>query len=65
MEKIISESIELLKDLISIESFSFHEDKSASRIENGFTITTFLVRELKNNVYSKMNFSILKNLQFF
>ena len=58
MEKIISESIELLKDLISIESFSFHEDKSASRIEKWFYDHNIPCERIKNNVYTKNEFLI-------
>ena len=60
MEKIISESIELLKDLISIESFSFHEDKSASRIEKWFYDHNIPCKRVKNNVYSKNEFFDIK-----
>ena len=60
MEKIISESIELLKDLISIESFSFNEDKSAGRIEKWFFDHNISCKRIKNNVYSKNEFFDIK-----
>ena len=36
MNELISNSIDLLKDLIEIESYSFNEDKTGNRIEKWF-----------------------------
>ena len=45
---IIKESIELLKDLVSIESFSFNENKTAKRIEKWFQFHEIKYTRLKN-----------------
>ena len=49
----ITESIELLKDLISIESFSFNEFKTAERIEKWFQFYEIKYSRVKNNVFAK------------
>ena len=50
---IIKDSIELLKDLVSIESFSFNENKTAKRIEKWFQFHEIKYTRLKNNVFAK------------
>ena len=49
----IKESIELLKDLISIESYSFNENKTAERIEKWFQFYEIKYSRVKNNVFAK------------
>ena len=44
--------IELLKDLISIPSFSGKENKSADRIENWFNENGIRCNRHKNNIYA-------------
>ena len=58
---LIKDSIELLKDLVSIESFSFNENKTAKRIEKWFQFHEIKYTRLKNNVFAK-NININENL---
>ena len=52
MEVLITNAIKLLKDLITIESFSFNEDKSADRIENWFKSYDIDFIRNNNNIYA-------------
>ena len=52
MEVLITNAIKLLKDLITIESFSFNEDKSADRIENWFKSYDIDFIRNNNNLYA-------------
>ena len=52
MKVLITNAIELLKDLITIESFSFNEDKSADRIENWFKSYDIDFIRNNNNIYA-------------
>ena len=56
MEKLTNTSIELLKDLISIESFSFNEHNTANRIEDWFKTQNILFKRVKNNVFAYNKF---------
>tara|TARA_B110000046_G_scaffold43818_1_gene48814 strand:+ start:13757 stop:14812 length:1056 start_codon:yes stop_codon:yes gene_type:complete len=52
MELLITNAIKLLKDLITMESFSFNEDKSADRIENWFKSYDIDFIRKNNNIYA-------------
>ena len=52
MELLITNAIKLLKDLITMESFSFNEDKSADRIENWFKSYEIDFIRKNNNIYA-------------
>lgn len=52
IEKLTSEAIELLKNLIEIESFSSEEDQTASRIEDWFKANHIDYTRTKNNVWA-------------
>ena len=52
MELLITNAIKLLKDLITMESFSFNEDKSADRIENWFKSYDIDFIRNNNNIYA-------------
>ncbi len=52
MELLITNAIKLLKDLITMESFSFNEDKSADRIENWFKSYGIDFIRKNNNIYA-------------
>mgnify|MGYP006079783079 CR=1 FL=1 len=52
MENLILNSINLLKDLISIESYSFQEENTANRIENWFKSYDIDFKRSKNNIYA-------------
>ena len=52
MEVLITNAIKLLKDLITMESFSFNEDKSADRIENWFKSYEIDFIRKNNNIYA-------------
>ena len=49
-------AIDLLKDLISIESFSGKEDKTADRIEKWFVENKIDFNRINNNVWAKNKF---------
>ena len=52
MNQLISNSIDLLKDLIEIESYSFNEDKTGNRIEKWFISKDIEFKRNKNNVFA-------------
>lgn len=52
MNELISNSIDLLKDLIEIESYSFNEDKTGNRIEKWFISNDIEFKRNKNNVFA-------------
>ena len=52
MNELISNSIDLLKDLIEIESYSFNEDKTGNRIEKWFISKDIEFKRNKNNVFA-------------
>lgn len=47
------EAIELLKKLISIQSFSKEEDRTAAAIQDWFTAHGILFERKNNNVFAK------------
>ena len=49
-ESLYLESVELLKELISIQSFSFHEENTATLLENWLNKTIPFKRHV-NNIY--------------
>jgi acetylornithine deacetylase len=53
MKKLINEAIELLKDLISIESISKSENRTADCIEKYLNEKTIKTYRLENNVWAK------------
>ena len=53
ISNIIKDSVELLKDLVSIESFSFNENKTAKRIEKWFQFYEIKYTRVKNKVFAK------------
>ena len=52
MKVVTQEAIALLKDLISIQSFSSEEDKTATRIEQWFIDHDIPSKRIQNNVYA-------------
>ena len=52
MKVVTQEAIALLKDLISIQSFSSEEDKTATRIEQWFIDHVIPSKRIQNNVYA-------------
>ena len=52
MKVVTQEAIALLKDLISIQSFSSEEDQTAARIEQWFSDHDIPSERLQNNVYA-------------
>ena len=52
MNELIRNSIDLLKDLIEIESFSFNESKTGNRIEKWFISNDIKFKRNKNNVFA-------------
>ena len=52
MNKLINSVIELLKNLIEIESYSFQENKTAERIEIWFKTNNIKFKRIKNNVFA-------------
>ena len=52
MELLITNAIKLLKDLITMESFSFNEDKSASHIEKWLNESGIETKRSLNNVWA-------------
>ena len=52
MKVVTQEAIALLKDLISIQSFSSKEDKTATRIEQWFIDHDIPSKRIQNNVYA-------------
>jgi acetylornithine deacetylase len=52
MNELINNSIDLLKDLIEIESYSFNEDKTGNRIEKWFISKDIEFKRNKNNVFA-------------
>ena len=52
MKVVKQEAIALLKDLISIQSFSSEEDKTATRIEQWFIDHDIPSKRIQNNVYA-------------
>ena len=52
MKVVTQEAIALLKDLISIQSFSSEEDQTAVRIEQWFSDHDIPSERLQNNVYA-------------
>ncbi|NNF85553.1 MAG: M20 family metallo-hydrolase [Winogradskyella sp.] len=51
-EQLITQAIQLLKDLIEIPSFSTEEDKTASRIEQWFTLHEIPYTRTNNNIWA-------------
>ncbi|MBT8324394.1 MAG: M20/M25/M40 family metallo-hydrolase, partial [Winogradskyella sp.] len=51
-EQLITQAIQLLKDLIEIPSFSSEEDKTASRIEQWFTLHEIPYTRTNNNIWA-------------
>ena len=52
MKVVTQEAIALLKDLISIQSFSSEEDQTAARIEQWFSDHDIPSERIQNNVYA-------------
>ena len=55
-KQLTSKAIALLQELISIQSFSSEEDKTADAIENWFTSFNIPFKREKNNVYARIPF---------
>ena len=51
VESLYLESVELLKELISTQSFSFHEEKTAKLLENWLNKNSIPFERHVNNIY--------------
>ena len=56
VKELTKKAIDLLKDLISIQSFSGKEDKTADRIEKWFEENDIDYQRINNNVWAKNRF---------
>ena len=56
VKELTIKAIDLLKDLISIQSFSGKEDKTADRIEKWFEENNIDYQRINNNVWAKNKF---------
>tara|TARA_B100001741_G_scaffold25500_1_gene18575 strand:+ start:714 stop:1808 length:1095 start_codon:yes stop_codon:yes gene_type:complete len=56
VKELTKKAIDLLKDLISIQSFSGKEDKTADRIEKWFEENNIDYQRINNNVWAKNKF---------
>ena len=61
-KELTQEAIKLLKDLISIQSFSSEENETAARLEQWFTDHEIPFFRANNNVYSFNRFYDEKNI---
>ena len=56
VKELTKKAIDLLKDLISLQSFSGKEDKTADRIEKWFEENNIDYQRINNNVWAKNKF---------
>ena len=64
-ESLYQESVELLKELISTQSFSFQEENSAKFLETGSIKTQYLLKDMLTISIATTNIIMKKNLIFF